>query len=58
MNSKPSDPSPVVDAIVDALTSQQPQKRYIVGDDALWLIFLSYLPAFVLDSKFSSAVKK
>jgi len=58
MSSKPEDPSSVVDAIVDALTSQQPQTRYVVGEDAKWLIFLSYLPAFVLDRKFSSSVKK
>lgn len=58
MSTKPSDPSPVVDAILDALTSLRPHKRYIVGEDAKWLIFLSYLPAFVLDRKFSASVKK
>ncbi|KAJ7373887.1 hypothetical protein OS493_009211 [Desmophyllum pertusum] len=39
----------VVDAIVDALTSQQPQSRYVVGWEAKRIVFISYLPTFIAD---------
>ena len=39
----------VVDAIVDALTSQRPQTRYAVGWDAKLMIFISFLPTFIAD---------
>lgn len=39
----------VVDAIVDGLTSQRPQTRYVVGLDAKRLVLMSYLPTFFTD---------
>ncbi|KAL9980790.1 hypothetical protein ACROYT_G009428 [Oculina patagonica] len=39
----------VVDAIVDGLTSQRPQTRYVVGLDAKQIVFMSYLPTFITD---------
>lgn len=39
----------VVDALVDALTSQRPQTRYAVGFDAKVLNFLSFLPTSIAD---------
>ena len=39
----------VVDAIIDALTSQQPQTRYVVGWEAKRIVFISYLPTFIAD---------
>lgn len=46
-------PSPdtykVVDAIVDALRSQRPQTRYVVGLDGKLMAFMSYLPSFIAD---------
>ena len=43
----------VVDAIVDALTSQRPQTRYVVGLDAKVIVFISYLPTFIVDPIFT-----
>ncbi|KAJ7373886.1 hypothetical protein OS493_009210 [Desmophyllum pertusum] len=43
----------VVDAIVDALTSQRPQTRYVVGLDAKVVVFISYLPTFIVDPIFT-----
>ena len=39
----------VVDAIVDGLTSQRPQTRYVVGLEAKLSVFMSYLPTFIID---------
>ena len=39
----------VVDAIVDGLTSQRPQTRYVVGKDAKLSVLMSYLPTFIGD---------
>lgn len=39
----------VVDAIIDGLTSQRPQTRYVVGLDAKLLVLISYLPTFISD---------
>ena len=39
----------VVDAIVDGLTSQRPQTRYVVGLDGKRLVLMSYLPTFFTD---------
>ena len=39
----------VVDAIVDALTSQRPQTRYVVGLDGKRMVSMSYLPTFIAD---------
>ena len=43
----------VVDAVVDALTSQRPQTRYAVGLDAKVSIFISSLPTFIPDYLFA-----
>ena len=41
----------VVDAVLDALTSQKPRDRYVVGSDAWFVLaMVSWLPAFVMDS--------
>ena len=42
----------VVDAIVDGLTSQRPQTRYVVGLDAKLMVFIPYLPTFIADYVF------
>ena len=42
----------VVDAIVDGLTSQRPQTRYVVGIDAKLMVFIPYLPTFIADYVF------
>jgi len=42
----------VVDAIVDCLTSQGPQTRYVVGLDAKLMVFIPYLPTFIGDYVF------
>jgi len=39
----------VVDAIVDCLTSQRPQTRYVVGLEAKLIVFMSYFPTFIAD---------
>ena len=39
----------VVDAIVDGLTSQRPQTRYVVGKDAKRLVLMSNFPTFIGD---------
>lgn len=39
----------VVDAVVDALTSQKSQTRYAIGQDAKMAIFISFLPTFIAD---------
>lgn len=39
----------VVDAIVDGLTSQRPQTRYVVGLEAKLSVFMSYFPTFIAD---------
>ena len=39
----------VVDTIVDGLTSQRPQTRYVVGRDAKLMVSMSYLPTFFSD---------
>ncbi|KAL9980787.1 hypothetical protein ACROYT_G009425 [Oculina patagonica] len=39
----------VVDAIVDGVTSQRPQTRYVVGTDAKVAPFMVYLPTFIAD---------
>ena len=39
----------VVDAIVDGLTSQQPQTRYVVGMDAKPIVLMSNFPTFIVD---------
>lgn len=40
----------VADAVVDALTSQAPRDRYVVGLDArLLLAMLTWLPTFAAD---------
>ena len=45
-----SDVSLVVNKIVDGLTSASPPDRYIIGQDAWFvLLLLTYLPAFVAD---------
>lgn len=44
--------SQVVNAMVDALTSDPPLDRYIVGMDARGLQLLSYLPTSVADFLF------
>ncbi|XP_078358700.1 retinol dehydrogenase 16-like isoform X1 [Oculina patagonica] len=44
----------VVDAVVDALTSQRPRTRYAVGLDAKVSIFMStFLPTFITDYLFA-----
>ncbi|KAL9980789.1 hypothetical protein ACROYT_G009427 [Oculina patagonica] len=48
----------VVDAIVDGLTSQRPQTRYLVGLDAKWVVFMSYLPTFIADRFFRIKLNK
>lgn len=41
----------VVDAVLDALTSQTPRDRYVVGSDAWFgITMVSWLPTFVVDS--------
>lgn len=41
----------VVDAVLDALTSQTPRDRYVVGSDASFgIAMVSWLPTFVVDS--------
>lgn len=41
----------VVDAVLDALTSQKPRDRYVVGSDAWFVLaMVSWLPTFVMDS--------
>ena len=41
----------VVDAVLDALTSQTPRDRYVVGSDAWFgIAMVSWLPTFVVDS--------
>ncbi|XP_022792972.1 retinol dehydrogenase 7-like [Stylophora pistillata] len=42
----------VVDAVIDALTSQRPKTRYAVGLDAKVSIFISFMPTFIADSFF------
>lgn len=42
----------VVDAVIDALTSQRPNTRYVVGLDAKVSIFISFMPTFIGDSFF------
>lgn len=44
--------SQVVNAMVDALTSDPPLDRYIVGIDARGLQLLSYLPTSIADFLF------
>ena len=44
-----SDTFKVVDAVIDALTSQRPRTRYPVGLDAKLTIFVSFLPTFIAD---------
>ena len=44
-----SDTYKVVDAIIDGLTSQRPQTRYVVGLDAKLGALISYLPTFIAD---------
>ena len=39
----------VVNVIVDGLTSQRPQTRYVVGLDGKLMVFLSYLPTYIAD---------
>jgi len=39
----------VVDAIVDGLTSQGPQTRYVVGTDAKRIVLMSSFPTFIGD---------
>lgn len=39
----------VVDALVDALTSQRPQTRYAVGPNAKLFNFISFLPTSIAD---------
>ena len=51
-NTASADTFKVVDAVVDALTSQRPQTRYAVGLDAKVFIFLSFLPTFIPDYLF------
>mmetsp|Transcript_26764 Transcript_26764/g.29840 ORF Transcript_26764/g.29840 Transcript_26764/m.29840 type:complete len:83 (+) Transcript_26764:594-842(+) len=53
--SPPGDPKHVVDALMLALTSQNPKQRYIVGTDALLFRWLTMLPDNVYDSIFSLA---
>ena len=51
-----SDITPVVDTIVEALTSSSPRDRYLVGPDAkYWLIWLARLPAVIADFILRSA---
>jgi len=41
----------VVDAVADALTSQVPRDRYVVGLDARLLLLMSlWLPTFAMDA--------
>lgn len=41
----------VVDAVLDALTSQKLRDRYVVGSDAWFVLaMVSWLPTFVMDS--------
>jgi len=41
----------VVDAVLDALTSQTPRDRYVVGSDTWFgIAIVSWLPTFVVDS--------
>ena len=51
-NTASADTFKVVDAVIDALTSQRPQTRYAVGLDAKVSIFLSFLPTFIPDYLF------
>ncbi|XP_020611164.1 retinol dehydrogenase 7-like [Orbicella faveolata] len=44
-----SETSKVVNAIIDALTSQRPQTRYSVDLDGKLFIFISFLPTFIAD---------
>ena len=44
-----SDSYKVVDAIVDGLTSQRPQTRYVVGTDAKRIVLMSNFPTFIAD---------
>lgn len=39
----------VVDAVVDALTTEWPRSRYVVGSDARFLTWLSHLPTKLED---------
>jgi len=49
----------VVDAVVDALTSQAPRDRYLVGSDArFFFLWMSRLPAVVADFIFARMVLK
>ncbi|KAJ7365627.1 hypothetical protein OS493_002335 [Desmophyllum pertusum] len=48
-NSASPDTYKVVDAIMDALTSQRPQTRYVIGLKAKWMVFISYLPTAIGD---------
>ena len=41
--------SMVIDAYEHALTAESPRLRYTVGSDALFSIFLSYLPSSLVD---------
>ena len=41
--------SHVIDGIVSPLTSQSPKKRYVIGQDAWKLKFLSHLPESLQD---------
>ena len=49
LNNASSDTYKVVDAIIDGLTSQRPQTRYVVGLDAKLGVLISYLPTFIAD---------
>ena len=44
-----SDISPVVNAVVDGLTSASPHDRYVIGLDARFGSAVTYLPAYVAD---------
>lgn len=48
-NAASADTYKVVDAIIDGLTSQRPQTRYVVGLDAKLFLLISYLPTFIAD---------
>jgi len=49
----------VVDAVVDALTSQAPCDRYLVGSDArFFFVWMAWLPAVVADFIFARMVLK
>ena len=47
----------VVDAVVDALTSQAPRDRYLVGLDARVLVWLSWFPSAVSDFLLTGFIK-